>query len=471
MSFLKRSCVPLSKTIALLFLLTACNPPLNFTNTNPNPGIKVASIDDEETKSIDDTIAAVEEPTPPPAVVKEAPPEKVQQTVVLPEVEKEIANMDKKPEHIETINPNDFVTTAAPAYKPKTKTSKPKTKSPRTATARVHTAKVESSDPQSEGDTELFEQKPAKVDILFVVDNSPSMAKEQKQLGERLQSFMKQVRNMDWQIAFTTTDVTSRKYGIKGSLLELAGHPGQKVLTADFTDAEDVFYNTVQRPEGRRCFLFGCPSSKEQPLKASILAMQKHDTDDAAFFRDDADLAIVVLSDEDEMSGGGKRATKPEQVVEAFHSIFGNEKKLSVYGIVIQPKDNSCYEEQKEEGTSASAGTYVTELSRMTNGYVGSICDNDYAVALEKIGEETRLASDFYLLKRVPIENSVKVKLVPEQDIPWKIKGDRLTFANSPKPGTIVQVSYNYKNDLDTRSATIANEENSPASQGIKNLK
>lgn len=294
---------------------------------------------------------------------------------------------------------------------------------------------VEPVDPK----VEIFQQayKGGKVDVLFVVDNSPSMQKEQKKLSERLKAFMSGLDKTDWQIAFTTTDVSDGAHGLKGSLMDLAGHAGQKVLTKSFADAETVFLKTVQRSE--------IASSDEQPLKASILAMQKSATENAVFFRNDADLAIIVLSDEDEMSlGKNKKATKPQDVVNAFDSIFGSSKKLAVYGIVIQPDDVACYKDQKGSGNfqNASYGTFVTELARITEGFTGSICANDYTGHLKAIGNSVRLLTDFFILKQSPAPGTVSVQLSPAQNIPWVIEGNKLMFETAPEDGTVIQVTY-----------------------------
>lgn len=289
-----------------------------------------------------------------------------------------------------------------------------------------------------------FVQKESKLDILFIVDNSPSMRREQEKLGERLQAFLKNIRHTDWQIAFTTSDVSNGKYGLKGSLLDLYNYPGVKVLDSKFPDAEEVFYNTVKRSESIKC-IFRCPSSNEQPLKASILAIEKSFTENSNFFRKDADLAIVILSDEDEMSNGSRKATKPQDVVNAFNSTFEPPKKLSVYGIVIQPNDLNCYQDQKvDQSVSAHEGTVITELTKLTGGFTGSICENDYSVALEQISEQTRFYVESFKLKRSPIKESITVTLSPSQNVDWSIENDYLTFKSPPKDGTEVKVSYNY---------------------------
>lgn len=298
--------------------------------------------------------------------------------------------------------------------------------------------------PPIDSNVEIFQQVATggKVDILFIIDNSPSMDKEQKKLSEKLKAFIPGIKNLDWQMGFTTTDVSNGKYGLKGSLLELAGHPGKTVLDNSYADADQVFLKTVRRPEMNGCFI-GCPSSDEQPLKASILSMQKHLTENANFYRSDADLVIIVLSDEDELSTGPSKATKPQAVVDSFHAIFGFEKQLSVYGIIIEPGDQACYDDQKSANfQDAWFGTHVKELARITKGFTGSICADDYTTHLQNISNSVRLLSDFFVLKKSPAPGTVSVQLSPVQNIRWKIEDNKLMFETAPVEGTVIQVTY-----------------------------
>src|SRR4051812_4792872 len=61
-----------------------------------------------------------------------------------------------------------------------------------------------------------------KVDILFVDDNSKSMAPEQQKMSERFSTFIQSLAGVDWQIAITTTDIA-----LNGAFLNFSS--GQKV--------------------------------------------------------------------------------------------------------------------------------------------------------------------------------------------------------------------------------------------------
>lgn len=464
--------------------LTACGPNLAFENTKPEANVPPTSA--PQTIATNEFEVSDEVPTIEPSHLEEeitqyktaAAPvttKEVKEQIVPTyeptideEFEQEAANLlnpeTAVEEDIDTIDVEEF-TPIAPITPPQPKPTKlPKPKvihnaestpliTPLVKSDTVAVTKVKAEPPSLpivtestlNSETELFEQSQPKIDILFVIDNSPSMKREQKKLGERLQAFLKSIKHTDWQMAFTTTDVSNGKYGLKGSLLDLHNHNGTKILNSNFSDAEEVFYNTVQRSEGDKC-IFNCPSSNEQPLKASVLALEKSKGENSIFFRPGADLAIVILTDEDEMSSGSRKATKPQDVVNTFKEQFGDTKELAVYGIVIQPNDKNCFEDQKTEGFSnANPGRVVTQLARLTNGFTGSICDQDYSVALENISDRTRYIAESYRLKRTPIAESVKVTLSPEQNVEWKIEDNHLSFIEPPKEGTKVSVSYNFQ--------------------------
>lgn len=303
---------------------------------------------------------------------------------------------------------------------------------------------------QTANGSDIFFQTPRNnmVDILFIDDNSGSMEEEQRLLGQRFSSFISGLSTLDWQIGITTTDVSNGKYGLKGKILELAGRPGEKILKATTPNADTVFANTIQRPETLSCStgtFDDCPSGVEQPLYASILAMEKRNSDNRGFFRDGADLAIVILSDEDEMSNGPSSATKPKDVVDKFKSLWGREKRFSVFGIIIEPGDQTCLDEQvNQSGNTGYFGIFAHTLTRMTGGVTGSICERDYSSTLENIGEKVLELSNSFELAHTPINGSVRVTLTPAQNTPWSVRGNKLMFNQAPQPNTRIDVTYQY---------------------------
>lgn len=287
-----------------------------------------------------------------------------------------------------------------------------------------------------------------KVDILFVDDNSASMDPEQAALGNRFASFANAMTNVDWQAGIITTDCTTGSpFNFCGQLLDMTGRPaGEYVLRPTTPNYLDVFRNTIQRPETRDCLLNNnCPSGREEGLRSSIQAMNLRDTDNSGFFRNDADLAIVMLTDEDEMSSAPATATRPQQVVDAFRGIWGTTKKLSSYGIIIRPGDTACLSTQRNQlGNNAFYGSFPDQLATLTGGISVSICEPDYSITLTEIGENvTRLANSYDLL-RTPIAGSVRITYTPAHTSTFSVSGNRVTIDTPAPLGTRVDISYQY---------------------------
>ena len=284
-----------------------------------------------------------------------------------------------------------------------------------------------------------------KVDILFVNDNSASMDAEQAALGTRFPAFSNELTGVDWQMGMITTDCSTGPYGFCGSLHNIEGQSFY-ILDSTVPNYETLFLNTIQRPETLSCSLGGfCPSGREEPLYATIDAISKRGTDNAGFFRSDANLAVVILSDEDEQSNAPATATTAQDVVDAFNNAWPTNKILSVYGIVVQPGDTACLAAQQAQyGLTAFEGTRATDLALQTGGGTFDICSADYTGLMTTIGQDVKRLTDSFQLSNTPIVGSVSVNLVPAQSVTWSVNGNRISFDAPLAPGTVVEVNYNY---------------------------
>lgn len=287
-----------------------------------------------------------------------------------------------------------------------------------------------------------------KLDILLISDNSSSMETDQRKLGSKFSNFISAISDVDWQIGVTTTDIDDGEHGIKGSLVDLEGTK-EYILTPRTPNASKLFLNTVVRKETIGCYYREnppyCGSTDEQPIRASMMAMDKRMTDNIGFFRDNADLAIVVISDEDEMSTGPKEATKPNQLINHFRAIWGATKELVTYGIVIRPGDKACLKKQRAEqllGAGGSYATHVTELARLTGGYTISICEDDYGNSLREISKGLRKLLTSFDLGEIPATGSVEVRLTPAANIGYMVEGSKVIFNTPPPAGTLIEIKY-----------------------------
>lgn len=278
----------------------------------------------------------------------------------------------------------------------------------------------------------------AKVDVLFVIDNSTSMTAEQSKLSVALSSFIGSINRLDWQIGITTTDISFGSHGIRGSLVPMKG-ANTKILNKYVPDYETVFRNTVVRSETIGCGS-NCPSGDERPLEAVRMAIEKRDSDNAGFFREGADLVVIVLSDEDEGSDGSN-ALQPSLLVEHFKNTIGANSRFTGFGILVQPGDSACLASQQPTG--GKVGNYVSSFAALTGGLTGSICDNDYGPALAGIGLRVRAVSRSVTLKNLPMPETIQIRMNPfDPDLTWVIEGQTIRFNKTPKKGTRVDIMY-----------------------------
>lgn len=175
-----------------------------------------------------------------------------------------------------------------------------------------------------------------KTDILFVIDDSGSMADEQDNLSANLGAFIDRLATLpiqdDYQIAVTTTDVDDYGGGTAFAVGPETGNPfPQGALVAVTQDATGTgirgdlvydlaTYGTTNGWGGPRILVKGAPtliqdfkanvlvgtsgSGKEQPFRAARMALTDRilDGTNAGFLRPGARLAVIVVSDEDDCS-------------------------------------------------------------------------------------------------------------------------------------------------------------------------
>lgn len=259
-----------------------------------------------------------------------------------------------------------------------------------------------------------------KVDILFVNDNSGSMYVEQQKIANQFPAFLDTIKDLDYQIAMITTDVSSSPGNFSsprngnGALWDgkfIAFPNGQKILSNPTFSSTvhnqniSYFQNTIQRPESLDCHQNqdGCPSGDERGIYALNLAMDR--PENSSFFRVGGHLAVVILSDEDERSvaPGESTATinkslnpglwnsneyklqnydRPETFVEKFNQQMDSTKTVSVHSIIIKPKvtkngdgtvsitagdaqGNACLNEQNSQGNGVR-GFYGTQYAALS---------------------------------------------------------------------------------------------------------
>lgn len=312
--------------------------------------------------------------------------------------------------------------------------------------------------------TEQFTQAVAarKLDILFVMDNSDSMFMDYyRDIQNKFNGFLSSLNGLDYRVGVITTDVEHTElYNYKGAwgLLDFLGSGFQKTsmrfLTSATSNANTLLLNTLKRDEVADCRKnaphnqLPCGSDNEQPL-ASIVRSVSRASENANFYRSDAELITIAVSDEDEYSTGGSNTTQPSQVISAVRTNLGASKAYRAFGVVIRENDIGCYNSQRSEeifGQAAAYGRSVTRLAEQTGGGVISICNNEFVSGLNAIanGAWSEGAVQSVTLSQTPVAGSVQVTLSPSNGITWTISGKTITFSSKPVAGTSISVSYKH---------------------------
>ncbi len=259
-------------------------------------------------------------------------------------------------------------------------------------------------------------------DVLFVVDNSASMAEEQDRLAANFEAFVQAVEDVPtwFHLGVVTTDVTTADAGV------LRGG----VITPDTPDFASAFLDAV---------LVGTDGSRdEQGFTAALLAMDPERN--PGFLREDAVFHAVFLSDEDDHSPDAV-----DDVLQAMADATGGAG-MYVHSIVGDEPDGCA-----SGATAASAGTRYLAATELTGGYRESICADDYTGILTRIGLDVAGLQDTFHLTEIPQPDSIEVwvddvKMIQrDQDgWTWDPGENAIVFTGRavPRPNMTVVVEY-----------------------------
>lgn len=291
----------------------------------------------------------------------------------------------------------------------------------------------------------------SKIDVLIVVDNSGSMAPEQKNMGDRFGSFIDKIESLDWRVAVTTTDMHPSNANVDkadGKLLPISGLSNRYFLDSSKdskVDAQRYFSATVQRSESG--------SGYEQGLAATYRSVERSlVTGDAngGFYRSDAALAVVVVSDADE-TGYQNRAANltSKSVPENLVSMVSNRwpgKPFIFNAIVVQSGDTAC----KAVSGNEDYGKTYEKMSGLTSGVVGSVCAENYADQLASIGSGLSKVVRSVSLDCAPVDSNgdgkidLAVSISGVATTAFTVSGSLVTFDNALPQGK-VDFSYTCK--------------------------
>ena len=262
----------------------------------------------------------------------------------------------------------------------------------------------------------------AKIDVLWVVDNSASMKPEQDELATSFTRFMELFSRgqVDYRIAVTTTDVFSDqgafigtpeivepsladpvaafqknvKVGTGGKGHELAFEAGRIAVEREKKAAAAVLAQ-------REACVAACPDGATERCKDSCAAQHA-----PRFMRPEAHLYLIFVSDEDEQSFGEIRFY--QRYFEESLGV-GNEGAVSVAVIAGDVPVPPC---------DAAPGTRYAALAKAMGGMVGSICDATFDQHLERIALDAAGLKRKFGLSRKPDTATLELTVKYRCDTP-----------------------------------------------------
>lgn len=277
-----------------------------------------------------------------------------------------------------------------------------------------------------------------KVDVLFVIDNSQTMAKHQSAIGSQFSSFIDVLnqKGIDYNIGVTTMDVSSN--GARGALLGSV-----KVINSRTPNLKNQFLANVNIGETGSDLERGIDGLRRAITSPLV------DGANAGFLRADAVLAVVFVTNEDDKSSGSI-----SEVIAALDAVkppfpygargwFAN--LIGVLDLNVDCSTSASYTEP---------GDRYLALVDHSGGTSASICSNNMTSALANVRQRIAELMSEYRLGREPIVSTIQVavngQLLPNDPVNgWTYVADgyiiRFNGTAVPPAGSDIRIAYQPK--------------------------
>lgn len=308
---------------------------------------------------------------------------------------------------------------------------------------------IESNDPDEQvvdvaalgfgaGDT-MYEQSFVQeyhtdVDVLWVVDNSCSMDEEMQQVATNFASFINEFvgLGLNYHLAVVTTDMDDP---------DQSGKFRGPVLTQDTPDVINAFLAQVDQGST------GSGSERGFDAVQAALSEPLVSNENAGFLREEAALAVILLSDEDDDS-----AQNTATFVSWFETLKADPEMVT-FSSICGDRGFGCQEFDFFGNTlSASAGPQYIDATDMTDGFWASICTSDYTGILQQISLTAAGMTVEFPLDHAPSNLGLVVVTVDGLDVSqdsvngWTYDTDTQSIVFNgdgiPGPGAEVTVGY-----------------------------
>lgn len=261
------------------------------------------------------------------------------------------------------------------------------------------------------------------LDILWVIDNSPSMDPLQANLTANFSSFISQfqAKGYDFHISVTTSDAYRAEAAFQNNPslaafkdgTDATSHTGVFVITPGTPNLNNVFVVNATQGSGG--------SGDERPFSSFKDSLSS--PLNTGFLRQQSFLAVIILSDEDDFSGSGRcewcgtdhdyTASTLDTVdtyvtyLDQLTKTTGASRRYNVSAITVL--DDNCRQTHAVDAPSTIIGQRYIQMANKTNGILGSICDPTYAASLNAIQSQIVSLSTQFFLNRDAIPSTIVV--------------------------------------------------------------
>ncbi|MCK6508643.1 choice-of-anchor D domain-containing protein [Myxococcota bacterium] len=294
---------------------------------------------------------------------------------------------------------------------------------------------IQAQGTSSDTQKDIFVQSGSpKADILFVIDDSFSMAKRQQSLSQNLQIFLQeaQTRKSDFRIAVTTTSLPK-----EGPVTQRPGGcfvgSNDKILTPQTPNLLQAFQQLVQ--------VGTTGDAVEQGLEAAYRALTPpvlYNPDcNLGFLRNDASLSVIFVTDEPDQS--------PQPL--GFYQQFFESLRGSQRGRVVRISAITAPMPAKSCQDATTNGRYWT-LAGAFGGSTESICAPDWSVTLKSLAASTFGLQRRFFLSRSATANTLSVSVDGKVAAPATYTFDPTTQsvafadASTPQPSQTIEINY-----------------------------
>lgn len=231
---------------------------------------------------------------------------------------------------------------------------------------------------------EIMQVTTPTVDILWTIDNSCSMADEQSALTENFPYFMDYFlgSGLDYHVGVTSTDIDRAYNGSQGSLVEAMGI---KYIDLDTPSPIEVF--------SAMATLGVSGSGNEKGLGGTYMCLEeKIDTVNAGFWRDEAAIHTIIISDEPDMTPSSV-ITQSEFI--AWYDGLKDETDMRTFSSIASPQ---------------FGGDYINATNEI-GGIYWDIGQGDWPQLLERLGVQAAGLRREYFLSHLPVPGTIQVSV------------------------------------------------------------